>query len=311
MNEYQNRADSADASSSNPLTAEEKVELLKCEKALRMLRDGNVEAADALLRIRDLRLYRGSFRTFRDYCRHGCQVGPGYAYDLIKFALIRKELSASADAGTLPMYEAQTRPLAALSAEDRATVWRMALEAAQGEHITGKIVRRAREEFRVATFDDRPDERRELHETLTSAQPEAIKCSDRTITLAVQVSRETLQTLERLAKENAATLKQVVSQVLRNGRLKKTLFQGIDPKTCQLLLRYREKGIPERKLNASRQHRSYFQCKRFGHLVLKMNNFFRFTLKKRILETGRSSRVRNPSTQCAESSLIKSCLKEC
>ena len=105
MNEYQNQADSADASSSNPLTAEEKVELLKCEKALRMLRDGNVEAADALLRIRDLRLYRGSFRTFRDYCRHGCQVGPGYAYDLIKFALIRKELSASADAGTLPMYE--------------------------------------------------------------------------------------------------------------------------------------------------------------------------------------------------------------
>lgn len=47
MNEYQNQADSADASSSNPLTAEEKVELLKCEKALRMLRDGNVEAADA------------------------------------------------------------------------------------------------------------------------------------------------------------------------------------------------------------------------------------------------------------------------
>ena len=36
-------------------------------------------------------------------------MGSGYAYDLIKFALIRQELSASADIGTLPICEAQTR----------------------------------------------------------------------------------------------------------------------------------------------------------------------------------------------------------
>ena len=143
MDDYQSQADSADTSSSNPLTAEEEVELLECEKAIRMSRGGAVEAANALLRIRDLRLYKGRFRAFKGYCRHVWQMGSGYAYDLIKFALIRQELSASADIGTLPIYEAQTRALAALNAADRATVWRRALEVARGEQITGKIVKRA------------------------------------------------------------------------------------------------------------------------------------------------------------------------
>ena len=92
MDEFLHQDASADTKevNSNPLTVQEQEELLECEKAIRMSREGTVEAATALLRIRDRRLYRGSFKTFKDYCRHGWQMGSGYAYDLIKFALIRQ-----------------------------------------------------------------------------------------------------------------------------------------------------------------------------------------------------------------------------
>ena len=89
MDEFLHQDASAETKegNSNPLTVPEQEELLECEKAIRMSREGTVEAATALLRIRDRRLYRGSFKTFKDYCRHGWQMASGYAYDLIKFAL--------------------------------------------------------------------------------------------------------------------------------------------------------------------------------------------------------------------------------
>ena len=228
MDEFLHQDASADTKegNSNPLTVQEQEELLECEKAIRMSREGTVEAATALLRIRDRCLYRGSFKTFKDYCWHGWQMGSGYAYDLIKFALIRQELSASADIGTLPICEAQTRPLAALNAAVRATVWRRALEVAQGERITGKIVRRAREAFRAATLDNCPGERRKLHETLPSARTQAIECSDRTISLDLKVSKETLHALGRLARANDRTLSEVVSQILAQWASDKDFVSG-------------------------------------------------------------------------------------
>jgi hypothetical protein len=228
MDEFLRQAASADAKEgkSNPLTVQEQEELLECEKAIRMSREGTVEAATALLRIRDRRLYRGSFRTFKDYCRHGWQMGSGYAYDLIKFALIRQELSAFADIRTLPICEAQTRPLSALNAADRATVWRRAMEVARGERITGKIVRRAREAFRAATLDNCPGERRNLDELLPSARPQAIECSDRAISLDLKLSKETLHALGRLARANDRTLSEMVSQILAQWASEKDFVSG-------------------------------------------------------------------------------------
>ena len=62
MDEFLHQDASADTKegNSNPLTVQEQEELLECEKAIRMSREGTVEAATALLRIRDHRLYRGS-----------------------------------------------------------------------------------------------------------------------------------------------------------------------------------------------------------------------------------------------------------
>ena len=67
MDEFLHQDASADTKegNSNPLTVQEQEELLECEKAIRMSREGTVEAATALLRIRDRRLYRGSFKTFK------------------------------------------------------------------------------------------------------------------------------------------------------------------------------------------------------------------------------------------------------
>lgn len=145
------------------LTIEESHELQLCENTIlqecELIRNANDELAksreehsqqawqaflkvgQALVTIRDKRLYRKSHATFADYCRKKWQYGKSHAYHLIGAAETVKCLSTMVDA--LPKNERQIRPLLGLSNEQKTIAWKKAIELAGESPMIGKHVKQA------------------------------------------------------------------------------------------------------------------------------------------------------------------------
>jgi hypothetical protein len=82
-----------------------------------------VEVGNALLEIRDSRLYRGDFGTFEDYCRERWQMERAHAYRLIDAAQVIRNLSPMGD---IPTSERQVRPLTKLEPSEQRLAWKLA-----------------------------------------------------------------------------------------------------------------------------------------------------------------------------------------
>lgn len=126
------------------LSSIETIELGDCEavieRGLRTFRD----VGNALLRIRDARLYRARHSTFEAYCRERWGMSRPRAYQMIEAAGVVGQLSTNVD--ILPANEAQARLLARLQPEQQAPAWQRAIETAPEGKITAAHVRRVVEE---------------------------------------------------------------------------------------------------------------------------------------------------------------------
>jgi hypothetical protein len=87
-----------------------------------------IRVGNALAAIRDGRLYRTTHETFEDYCRSRWKFGRQRAYSLIDAASIAVEMFELSD--TPPMVESHAAELANAPKEQRATVWKEAVESA-------------------------------------------------------------------------------------------------------------------------------------------------------------------------------------
>lgn len=94
------------------------------------------EVGSALLRIRDTKSYRDTHETFEAYCKERWDLSRPYAYQQIDAAGVVNDVSAIAD--IKPSKEAQCRPLASLTTEDRQAVWQRILDS--GDKITAKRI---------------------------------------------------------------------------------------------------------------------------------------------------------------------------
>jgi hypothetical protein len=117
-----------------PLLTPETVRLEMAEKTIKQGLTAFEEVADALLRIRDGRLYRENYRTFEEYCVKRWQIGARHGRHIIAAAEVIQNLKGgdeqSDKSGTmvphaaraLPSSERVARPLAKLKggAEQRA-----------------------------------------------------------------------------------------------------------------------------------------------------------------------------------------------
>lgn len=84
------------------------------------------DVGSALLEIRDNRLYRQDFFTFKDYCQERWDLSRPYAYQLMDATVIREQLKEQGVA-TLPQNERQVRPLSRLKTpEERVQAWEQA-----------------------------------------------------------------------------------------------------------------------------------------------------------------------------------------
>jgi len=88
------------------------------------------DVGNALLAIRDGRLYREQHATFEAYCRERWGMKRAHAYRLIESAGVMDNLSPMGDK---PISERQVRPLARLPAEEQPAAWEAASSKAKEE----------------------------------------------------------------------------------------------------------------------------------------------------------------------------------
>ncbi len=119
------------------LTPLESDRLTACEETIKAGAKTFIEVGNALLTIRDERLYRREFGTFEDYCNTRWDMGRNRANRLIAAAETVQNLVPM---GTTPDNERQARPLAGLPPDEQASAWQEAVETAPDGKVTAKHV---------------------------------------------------------------------------------------------------------------------------------------------------------------------------
>jgi site-specific DNA-methyltransferase (adenine-specific) len=126
------------------LNKDELNELERCEVVIKQGLQTFVEVGQALLTIRDKKLYRSSFRTFEEYCDVKWEIGKAYAFRLIGAAEVISNLSPRGD--ILPQNEKEARPLTSLEPEIQQQAWSAVVEQ-HGSDITAPKVREVVSDF--------------------------------------------------------------------------------------------------------------------------------------------------------------------
>lgn len=124
------------------LSDDETDELQRCETIIERGLKTFFEVGAALLRVRDLKLYRVDHPTFEAYCQERWDFTKTYANNLIAATSVRNNLTTIV-VKQLPANEAQARPLAKLKdPEQQREVWERVVQRADelGKRITADLV---------------------------------------------------------------------------------------------------------------------------------------------------------------------------
>lgn len=116
------------------LSAREAEELATCERIIERGLRTFLEVGSALLKIRDLRLYRNEYATFEDYYRERWSLERSQVYRLMDAAEVTRNLQSSPMGEVpLPSNERQVRPLTKLKdPEEQRKAWERAATTAAG-----------------------------------------------------------------------------------------------------------------------------------------------------------------------------------
>ena len=125
------------------LNIEERNELERCEVVIKQGLQTFVEVGQALMLIRDKRLYRAEYSRFEDYCQDKWQLGKRYVNQIVAASSVVGNLGAMAPK---PQNERQARPLTKLEPELQAEAWQQVVEQ-HGEKVTQKKVQEVVKEF--------------------------------------------------------------------------------------------------------------------------------------------------------------------
>lgn len=123
---------------SERLSPAEVQSLAHYEQIIEQGRKTFVEVGQALVVIRDQRLYRQSYSTFEEYLERRWDMSRPQGYRMIEAAVVFENLSPIGD--IVPVNEAQARPLAALPPEQQREAWQEAVETTPPSGITAKHV---------------------------------------------------------------------------------------------------------------------------------------------------------------------------
>lgn len=131
-------------------------QLADCEHIISKGISNFISVGNALLRIRDAKLYRATHATFASYCKEKWSMGKSRAYQIIEAAQVvgvlpvkASEMSTIVDKPLpAPTCEATVRPLTQLEPSEQPAAYARAVEMANGEAPTAKQVQAAVEEVK-------------------------------------------------------------------------------------------------------------------------------------------------------------------
>lgn len=139
------------------ITLDERSRLYQLEETIRQGLNTFVDVGNALLEIRDKRLYRQEYSTFEEYCREQWNMSKPRAYQLIDAANVVTNLSTIVD--KFPIIESQARPLASLEPEEQVEAWKRVITSTPEGKVTASIVLKAVKEVEREKRIERRQER--------------------------------------------------------------------------------------------------------------------------------------------------------
>lgn len=135
------------------LTPEEAARLARCESVVRKGIQTFKETGEALLEIKEGKLYRETHPTFKDYVEQTWRITARRAYQLCEAAEVVKALPDNVNRGS-QINERQARELAKADPEDRAAV--LDEVAAEGP-VTAKAIKAKVAKHEIEKGNDTPD----------------------------------------------------------------------------------------------------------------------------------------------------------
>ncbi len=148
----------------SPLTGGEERRLVHCEKTVEKGMGTFREVGQALLEIRDSRLYRREYETFADYCKKRWGFTHGRARQLISAAKIQSDTTVSLSG------ERSTRELARVPTDQRETVLAWAEEKSGDQPLTAAAIKSAAKDVLESESDEEEEEEEEEEEDESVAE---------------------------------------------------------------------------------------------------------------------------------------------
>jgi len=124
----------------NPLTEREEVLLDKCEQIIEGGLKAFVEVGNALIEVRDQRLYRAEYHTFEEYLDKRWHISRPRGYQLIGAAQVVNNLSTNG-IQIPPETERQARELVGLDPLEQHLVWGIVQQTAPNNQITAQHIK--------------------------------------------------------------------------------------------------------------------------------------------------------------------------
>ena len=154
------------------ITLDERSRLFQLEETIRQGLNTFVDVGNALLEIRDKRLYRQEYSTFEDYCNKQWNMKQSRAYQFMDSAKVVGILQSSTIGELLPTNEAQARPLASLEPAEQIEAWKRAITSTPEGKITAAVVLKAAKEVEQERREERRQERIEnIAEMVSNNKP--------------------------------------------------------------------------------------------------------------------------------------------
>lgn len=200
-----------------PLDVIERGELRIAEATIERGELTFIEVGNALLTIRDGRLYRETHKTFEAYCRERWGFAKSQAYRLIAAANVTAEMSPTGDKLKT---ESQARELGKVPAEKRESVleWAEEKAAGTGKPVTAAGIRKAAADLEEEVDDDIPNTPADRMK-VANAEIESIARQIGDIIKAVEASTNPHLAHERAARATTATAQlRSAAATLRAGK---------------------------------------------------------------------------------------------
>ena len=173
------------------LNIDESHELERCEVVIKQGLQTFIEVGQALMTIREKRLYRIGFKTFEDYCTHKWGMVQQSATRLIRAYETVSNLQSEPIGSVLPKSENQVRPLTSLEPEIQKEVWTEVVKT-HGDNITAAKVQ-------TVVNDWKP-----VNQEIKDIKSEPM--------FAISTPEELIKKAKEVAKERAEVKRQIIDQ---------------------------------------------------------------------------------------------------